>query len=118
MSANSQKTFTTNILRICEFDSTSKNQLKNCNFYNEKTDFVFSDSSIVVTYNDSVADKSVETYKVNKKDEQPGLIQYFCSISNTNIIMYYYKSMNLIKIYYYNRKDRKTYVYSYLKSDK
>ena len=115
LTANSQTTFSTNVLRVCEFDTAVKGNLKNCSYYKEKTEFVLSDSVVTITYTDSVGDKKIETYKVNEVKNSTGLTQYFCSIANTNVIIYYYEPLNLIKTYYYNHKDRKTYVYYYLK---
>lgn len=114
LSANSQDTLKANILRVCEYDTAAKNNLKNCQYFKEKSEFVFSDSSVVATYADS-SGGNVEKYKLNKTQSNTGLVQYFCSIGNTNVIIYYYKPIGLVKMYYYNRKERKTYVYSYFK---
>ena len=116
LSANSQDTLRANILRVCEFDTSAKNNLRNCLYYNEKTEFVFSDSTILVAY-DSL--KSAEYYNINKKKENVGLTEYYCSIGKSytggNVILYYYKPIGLVKVYYYNHKERKTFVYSYFK---
>ena len=115
-------TFKANILRVCEFDKLSlvnkrtKNDMSECKYYETATSFQFDNSLITIIYKDSINETpTTETYLINKSSIAAGLNTYYCSIENTNVVMYFYKPMDLVKIYYYSTKEKKTFVYFYLK---